>query len=279
MSFPYREQAAVGPWPVGLSVLGVVALSVVAFSVVPGRVVLVPGLVSVAPAAGLVLPATILFGPVGAWGIALGYVLADGLAGALGALTVVGALGQLALGYVGADLWRRFGSTPAGVKGVRDAGAFGLAALVGAVAATAAVGWAGAALGRVPFLVAALSLPSLFLATLAVGLPVLVVATRVRGFLPDNDSLPRLDPLARPRVLVPVVLGWAVVATVVSVGFQVFATVPASGVRTYGLGALLVFRNSSLVGPNVATIQSVLGGLAIAALAVTTLHERSPARE
>jgi len=217
-----------------------VTLVSVALSVGVDRFVVAPGPLSVDPAEGLALPAALVVGPVGAGGVALGHLLADVATGVAGPASVVGALGQLVLGLVGYELWKRFGSTPAGVTSRHDVGAFVLVAVVGTTVASSVVGWGNVVLGEFPFFVASLLwFPGWVLATLVVGLPVLVVWPRYVDTHPVTAVETDTDRPARTSgSLVFASLAWYLGGTALSLGFYVLSLVPGGTFRSLGVGAV-----------------------------------------
>jgi hypothetical protein len=219
-----------------------VALVTVALSTSVDRFVAASGLLSVDPAEGLALPAALVVGPVGIWGVALGHLLGDVAAGVAGPASVIAALGQLALGLVGYELWRRFGSTPAGVVSRRDAAAFVLVAVVGTAVASSVVGWGSVILGELPFfVVSVLQFPRWVLATLLVGFPVLVVWPRLMSYRPltvtEGDAT---GPPESSKALLFVSLAWYVGGTGLSLGLYVLALVPDGTFQSLGVGWLPV---------------------------------------
>jgi len=252
----------------------------VSLSLFPGRVVLIPGRLSVELAEGIALPAALLLGPAGAGGAALGSVLSDLIAGAIGPLSVFGAVGQLFLGLVGYELWQRFGSMPPELASGRDVGVLGLAALVGGMTATSIVGWGYAALGEFPFFVATvLELPGLLVAAVGVSVPTLLVLPKLRerrkliGFV--TDPAPGVDRTTAPStasLLLPV--AWYLTGTTLSVGYQAYELVPDGTFRSFNLGVLLVFDNDTVFGDGGTHFQLVLGSFLFVALVVIRLGER-----
>lgn len=258
----------------------VVAALHVALTLAPGRFVLLPGLVSVDLAEGITLPATLLVGPLGALGSAVGYVLADGLSGSVGPLTVVGGLGHVLLGLVGYDLWRRLSGTEPDVATVRDFATFVFVTLFASVAATAFVGWGYVVSGTFPFYVSTvLELPGLFVATVAVGFPVLGIASRLR-----ERGARLAEPAPPVAVAAPVlfgclVVGWYLSGTALSVGYELFDVVSERAFRTYGVEFLLVFENNPVLAENASNVQAVVGSTVVLALFVLRYRGRNSGGE
>lgn len=238
--------------------LVLVTLAVVALSMVPGRFV-VWGPLSVDPGKGLALPAALLVGPVGAWGAALGHLVVDVTRGVADLSSVFGALGQLVFGLVGYRLWHWVGSIPADVTSRRDIGAFALVALVGAMAASAVVGWGQVVLGDAPFFVASvLWFPSLVLSTVVVGLAVFFLWARLDTSRQSTDRERVLDRSSTQlHSLALVSVGWYLGGTALSLGFYVFSLVPDPAVRSLGLGRLLVL-DSGVSTTILVTVSAVL---------------------
>lgn len=265
--------------PVGVPpalVVAAVAVTSLLFSLVPGRFVVAPGYVSVAPADGVALPASLLFGPPGAWGAALGTLLS----GPFGPLSAFEALADLLFGFVGYELWRRAVPGVPLAKSVpttpRQVGGLLLVGLLGTLGAAAVGGWGGAALGQFPFFVATVpELPGVVLATVMIGGPALVAVPRLLARLEVPVTAATGGPeRARSSVrlaLVPV--AWYIVGTGLSLGYQVYELVPPELFRAYGLGLLVLFGDDAVFGDAGANVQVLLG--AVMLIAVLILSRRT----
>jgi hypothetical protein len=254
----------------------VVAALHVALAIVAGRLVVLPGLLSLDLAEGLTLPATLLVGPPGALGSAVGYVLADGLSGPVGVLTVVGGLGHVVLGLVGYELWRRLSGVIPCVTTVRSLAAFVGVALFASVAATAFVGWGYVVSGAFPFYVSTvLELPGLFVATVAVGLPFHGIASRLRE--PGTRLAGPAPPATAtaPVLFVCLVVGWYLSGTVLSIGYELFDVVSERAFRSYGVEFLLGFESNPVLGEDGSNAQAVVGSTVVLALFVLGYRSRN----
>jgi energy-coupling factor transport system substrate-specific component len=271
---PFFRAGPVGVHPA--FVVAAVAGTSFLFSLVPGRFVVVPGYVSVAPADGVALPAALLFGPPGAWGAALGTLLS----GPFGPLSAFEALAELLFGVVGYELWQRAIPGAPLAKSVpttpRQVGSLLLIGLLGTLGATAVVGWGGAALGQFPFFIATVpELPGVVLATLIVGGPALVVVPRLVARLEVPVTVATAGPeRARSTVRLALVsVGWYIIGTGLSLGYQVYELVPPERFRAYGLGLLVLFGDDAVFGDAGANVQMLLG--AVMLIAVLLLCRRT----
>jgi len=277
MSLTDNEPAPRTKVQVHLVQMLVSVVAYVSLSLFPGRVVLIPGRLSVEIAEGIALPAALLLGPAGAGGAALGSVLSDLIVGVTGPLSVFGAFGQLFLGLVGYELWQRFGSMPPELASARDVGVLGLAALVGGMTATSIVGWGYAAFGEFPFFVATvLELPRVLIAAVGVSVPPLLVLPELRErrklISVVTDPAPGVDRTTAPStasLLLPV--AWYLTGTALSVGYQVYELVPDETLRSFNIGLLLVFDNDAIFGDGGTRFQLVLGSFLFVALVVIRL--------
>jgi len=110
------------------------------------------------------------------------------------------------------------------------------------------------------FVVGALWFPGFLVATLAVGLPTVLVGTAVDRWPPrgaEEGATARAGPgFTRMGVIV---IAWFLVGTAVSVGFEMADVVGADGFRSLGLGVAAPLADSAVAGDTSATVQSILG--------------------
>jgi len=253
-----------------LRILLIVSVGYVLLSLFPGRFVLLSGLLSVDLAEGIPLAAALVFGPVGALGAMLGYVLSTGINGAISMVTVFDSLGHLLLGLAGYEVWKRFGSTPPTLSSVRDFGVFALSALVGVITATAVVGWGYAVSSEFSFFISSiLELPGLLVATVGIGVPSLLVAPKLRESSVFGKTLTAADGKSMiPALLLVVFVGWYLTGTAMSIGYNLFDVISPRGFRIRGLGFLLWFDNNVILGKNGTNIQSVVGSMVVVSMVV-----------
>jgi energy-coupling factor transport system substrate-specific component len=174
------------------------AASLVAFKFLS----ILPGVTEIRPGVALVVLCSVLFGPAGAWGAAIGNTIGD-LVGGLGPGTAVGFVANFLFGLVPYKLLRAFGVEDAMRERARGVGALVLACLAASAACAATVGAGIQGLGLWPraFLVLA---PMIFLTNslVTLGLALFLVYEvypRVRALGLRYEDV--LDAPARPRAL------------------------------------------------------------------------------
>ena len=131
---------------------------------------LIPGFVELRPANALPIVASLLFGPVAAWGAGIGNVIGDCF-GTLGPGSLFGFLGNFCYGYVPYLLWGHLGPLSTGLdpepKSWRQAVEFTLICCAASLACALVIGWGVDLLGLLPFWVLA---PPIFLNNFLMGL-------------------------------------------------------------------------------------------------------------
>lgn len=223
---------------------------------------ILPGVTEIRPGTAFVVLCSILFGPAGAWGAAIGNTIGD-LAGGLGPGTAVGFFANLLFGFIPYKLLRALGvEDPAG-EGRRGAAALALACLASSGACAATVGAGIQALGLWPIAFQVLA-PMIFATNSVVTLalcPFLLRAIypRVRAL-----GLRWQDVLDRP----PAPRGaWRTAAGLGAV-LGVGAALGLGTLAAYGkllAGAPLLFGALDL---RIALVVAAPLGLAVAALAI-----------
>lgn len=103
---------------------------------------LIPGITEIRPAAVVPVVCSILFGPAGAWGAAIGNTIGDALGGTLSWGTIFGFLGNLLYGYVPYRIMRAWRMEKVAFGSGAYWPLYGLATLTAAVACGAMVGFA-----------------------------------------------------------------------------------------------------------------------------------------
>lgn len=118
--------------------------------------VLIPGITEIRPASVLPVVFGLLFGPAGAWGVAIGNLIGD-FFGSFGIGSLFGFFGNFAFAYVPYKIWRNLGITPKrdpepDLKSFQKIISFIVAASLGAFACALIIGWGLDLLNMVPFI-------------------------------------------------------------------------------------------------------------------------------
>ena len=268
-----------------------VAAAYSTLSLVTRGLVVLPAASLVDPASALPLPLTLLLGPAAAVGAGVGVVARDVASGAPGFVTAFEAASQFLLGALGHVYWREFGPTEVDGDRARWFGGalprLALAAVVASCGAAAFLAWGRELLGLAPFAVTALDATVEYvLATLLVGLPLLLGTVRVLGAEerlatatrggrpgPDPDRGPEPGPgpgarASRRLLLVSLPVAWLAAGTVGAVGYRALETTPPAYLVDRGLGVLLLLYRPGLFGPGAVNVQVVFGSLVVVAFAV-----------
>lgn len=138
-----------------LVVLTAVSASLYAALLIPFKVLpLIPGVTELRPANAVPVVCSLLFGPAGAWGAAIGNLIGE-FFGGIGPGDLFGFAGNFLYGYLPYAVWRAFST--ADPLPHTPAHWVGFIAVVGLAAAACAlvVGWGLNALGFVPFAILA----------------------------------------------------------------------------------------------------------------------------
>lgn len=239
------------------------------------------GFVQFDPAVGLVVPFSILFGVVGIAAATAGVVVRDLVHGAVGASTVVVALAHVLGGFLAYRLGLRIGVLTVG-QGLRDWGrwfvGFGLLALSVAGATAAAIGLGYELLALAPFYLAFFTAVQYFLATVVLGVPLLVAVVRVvpeqrvQHLTTERPGMRRFVPL-----VVVVSLGWFVAGVVGSLGFRIAAEFPAAALHGAGLGFVVTLADPGLFGRGAVRLLILLTAVAVAVLVLLLVADRREA--
>jgi energy-coupling factor transporter ATP-binding protein EcfA2 len=130
---------------------------------------LIPGYSELRPANAIPLVASLLFGPVAAWGAAFGNLIGDCF-GTLGPGSVFGFIGNFCYGLVPYLLWGRLGPLSSGAdpvpRSVAQIFELAVVGLAASLACAAAVAWGVDLLGLLPFRILA---PAIFLNNAVMG--------------------------------------------------------------------------------------------------------------
>jgi energy-coupling factor transport system substrate-specific component len=150
-----------------------------------GGLVLIPGITEVRPANVFPPVFSLLFGPAGAWGSAIGNFIGDLFGGTLGIGSIFGFFGNFALGFIPYKMWGSvFGLTAGDVSQTTNSGkkfsgkklaAFEIVALTASAACAIIIAWYLDLAGLVPFAVLSITITlNNFLASFILG-PILLV--------------------------------------------------------------------------------------------------------
>jgi energy-coupling factor transport system substrate-specific component len=241
--------------------LAAVCAAVYAASLIPTQIFpIIPGSTNLRPGNAVAIVLSLLFGPAGAWGAALGNTLND-FFGTLSPATLFGFLGNFLFGLIPYKLWNAWNGGPLPPKGGRGWFLFGAGVLVASAATALVIGWGVHLLGFSPFAPAGVVI---FLNNAAFGLvlapPILAaLAPRVRRWgltydeiLDAEDCRPR--PLARPATIVASVaaLGGLAAGLVLTSGLsgegmpEASAVAAAGGPMVFLLAVILVLLLAAL---------------------------------
>ncbi|HVY61313.1 MAG TPA: QueT transporter family protein [Planctomycetota bacterium] len=190
---------------------GLYAASLVAFKFLS----ILPGVTEIRPGVAFVLLCSILFGPAGAWGAAIGNTIGD-LAGGLGPGTAVGFVANLVMGLVPYKLYRALAIEDPTPRDGRTIAAFVAASFASAAACGVLVGWGIQAVGLWPIAFKVLA-NTITATNLIVNL--LLAFFLVRAIYPRTAALglrwQDIMDVAPARPSIPrAALGWAMVAMI-----------------------------------------------------------------
>lgn len=110
---------------------------------------LIPGVTEIRPAQIIAGTFPLLFGPAGAWGLAIGNLIGD-MFGTLGPGSIFGFIGNFFSGVILYKLWKSFGKEPI-IKSAKDYGIYALSVISGGFFCGATIAWGLEVLGTLPF--------------------------------------------------------------------------------------------------------------------------------
>ncbi len=115
--------------------------------------VIIPGVVEFKVSDLLTMVLGVLFGPAGAWGVAIGNVFGDAFTGNLAVGSIFGFLSTLAVAYIGYTMWRRLGDDTIGdgAPKPRPVAIYLAIGVVAAVVSAIILAWGLDLLGIAPF--------------------------------------------------------------------------------------------------------------------------------
>jgi len=123
-------------------------------------IVIVPGFTELRPAVAIPVVFGLLFGPAGAWGAAIGNLIADALGGMFGPASTFGFVGNFFLGAIPCALWGRLPffpqALPLGFRSPAQLGQFAVVTLLASLACAATVGLGVEVFHFFPFVMLAL---------------------------------------------------------------------------------------------------------------------------
>jgi len=236
-------------------VLTAMSASLYAAVLIPFKVLpIIPGVTELRPANAMPVVCSLLFGPAGAWGAALGNVIGD-FFGGIGPGDLFGFVGNFIYGFIPYRAWEALTDSDPVPRSPLGWIAFVFVVAVASASCAFTIGWGLNLLGFVPFRVLGnVVLINNLLATLLIA-PLLlsVVYPRVkRGHLLYRDILQRPAGLGRGRrraallCLAVIATSGMVVGNLLSAEALVLPWVPesaagGSGALTVGVGLLPIF--------------------------------------
>lgn len=236
-------------------VLTAMSASLYAAVLIPFKVLpIIPGVTELRPANAMPVVCSLLFGPAGAWGAALGNVIGD-FFGGIGPGDLFGFLGNFIYGFIPYRAWEALTDGDPVPRSPGSWVAFGFVVTVASSACAMTIGWGLNLLGFVPFRVLGnIVLFNNLAATLLIA-PLLlsVVYPRVkRGHLLYRDILQRPAALNRSRRRLGLLCVTVIAASGMIIGNMLSAgtlelpwipetTAGGSGALSVGLGLLPIF--------------------------------------
>lgn len=141
---------------VRMVVLTATVAAVFAAVLIPFKAVqILPGFVSIRPAEGLTVPFGLLFGPAGAWGLAIGNLIGDIFGGTLNPGSAFGFVANFCHGFLAYKLWGNLGRLSSAeapeMRSVSQVAEYLVIATVTTTATAAILGWGMSLLGLFPF--------------------------------------------------------------------------------------------------------------------------------
>lgn len=236
-------------------VLTAMSASLYAAVLIPFKVLpIIPGVTELRPANAVPIICSLLFGPAGAWGAAIGNLIGD-FFGGLGPGDLFGFIGNFLYGFIPYRAWEALSDHDPVPRSPATWACFLLVTSVASAACAMTIGWGLNLLGFIPFRVLAnIVLFNDIVATMLIAPFLLaVIYPRVkRAHLLYRDVLQRPANVSRPRrrfalVLVTVIaVSGLLVGNMLSAGMLTLPWVPVSaasgtGALTVGLGLLPIF--------------------------------------
>ena len=175
---------------------------------------IVPGFTELRPGAAIPPVCSMLFGPAGAWGAAIGNLIAD-MFGMFGLGSIFGFFGNLALGYIPYRMWKALTQDKPTMRSPRHYAIFALSVFAAGASCGVIIGWGVHFLGFVPFsfLGNFITLQNV-LAGLVLGAPLLLATySRLDRMGLTHDSI--MDEADRSRSRFPKLAIFLVVGAVV----------------------------------------------------------------
>lgn len=177
------------------------AATLIAFKTV---VPIIPGITEVRVAGVFPMTFGFLFGPAGAWGLAIGNVIGDIFGGTLSPASIAGFIGNFLMGYLPYTLWSTLVPVSNGtyvwdVKNVRNWLTYIVIAFISGAAAAVVIGTFADAIGMVPyFIISKIITINNFIASL-IGILLLVAVfdvtkNQLRLFWPEVMDVPAANP-------------------------------------------------------------------------------------
>lgn len=236
-------------------VLTAMSASLYAAILIPFKVLpIIPGVTELRPANAVPVVCSLLFGPAGAWGAAIGNLIGD-FFGGLGPGDLFGFVGNFLYGYIPYRAWEALTDRDPVPNSLRTWACFLFVATVASAACAMTVGWGLNLLGFIPFRVLGnIVLFNDVLATMLIApLLLTVIYPRVkRGHLLYRDILQRPANLNRSRrrfglLCVTLLAGGGMIlgnllsADAIHLPWVPLASTAGTGALSVGLGLLPVF--------------------------------------
>ena len=152
-------RAAISMWTcpqmIGLAALTTASYTAIMTTLRFATIPVLPGIVELRVASAVPMVFGLLFGPAGAWGLAIGNLIGDVLAGELYLGSLFGVLGNFLLGFVPYALWSRLGPLSSGdepaMRSGRQWAEYLFIAPVAAAAGAVCIGWGVQLIGAAPY--------------------------------------------------------------------------------------------------------------------------------
>lgn len=227
-------------------VLTAMSASLYAAILIPFKVLpLIPGVTEFRPANAIPVVCSLLFGPAGAWGAAIGNTIGD-FFGGLGPGDLFGFFGNLLYGMVPYKLWQACTDSDPVPRSLGAWLGFSVVIALAAGSCGLVIGWGLNLLGFIPFVILGniVFFNNFVVAVVLAPLLLFAIYPRVkRGRLRYVDIMPEARPSRRPIRW----LGVAIVVTAVPLGFAVGnlistgrLSLPLVGAVAGGTGALQI---------------------------------------
>lgn len=227
-------------------------------------IVIIPGLTELRPASALPPTFSILFGPAGAWGSAIGNVIGDFMGGTLGWGSIFGFFGNFLYGYIPYRLFKQ-SKHRIGLR-KRDPFYIILTVLLSSITCGVVIGWGVDFLGIFPFAALAniITINNAIVGGILAPILVVLLTRRVFRWKLHYSQCLGVDSLKKPRTYV---IG-LILLIIGSVGGLILGNYLSMGIMDYPLlqiTGIEAFQNSLILGISLipAIIMIIIGVLLI----------------